>query len=358
MSDNRYKLTEEHKAQLKPWTEKWIKNAMSCERMTSDDKIACAGHVAKMYESVGLKKPDLTLFVPSPFAACIVGGFGAAIAELGEKSKFTIQEMYDLVLKSNTSEVRTDRWYRSPYDVKALNKKLGLGKAGLEAVKNVHNMWNGGNQLSGWLGYVTFFRYIAKVDVDFTKWDAYEQLGVLSGPRIMHNNFCIISDRPTKFTVNATQLPHCEDGPFCEWTDGCSLYSYNGVRGPSWIISNPELITVENIEAEANAEVRRVMIDKFGKDKFVMSAGKVIHTDDYGTLYRKDVPGDVPIMMVKVVNSTQEPDGTYKDYWIRVDPEAYGGVKTAQAAVASTWRNEDGSLLFKDWRDYVLEVET
>lgn len=358
MSDTRYKLTEEHKAQLKPWTEKWIKNALNCDRMTADDKIACAGHVAKMYESVGLQKPGLTLFVPSPFAACIIGGFAAAISELGAKSKYSIQEMAEIVLKSNTESPRTDRWYRSTYNVKDLNKKLGLGKAGLEAIQNVHNMWNGGNQLSGWLGYVTFFRYIAKVDVDFTKWHDYEQLGVLSGPRIMHNDFCIISDRPVKYLINAAQLPHCEDSPFVEWTDGTCLYSHNGVRVPSWIISNPELITPKNIDDEPDLETRRIMIDKFGKDKYVASSGKIIHTDDYGTLYKKDVAGDVPVMMVKVVNSTAEPDGTYKDYWIRVDPDAYGGLKTAQAAVASTWRNEDGTLLFKDWRDYVLEVQT
>jgi hypothetical protein len=49
-------------------------------------------------------------------------------------------------------------------------------------------------------------------------------------------------------------------------------------------------------------------------------------------------------MMVKVVNSTQEPDGTFKDYFIRVDPNAYGGLKTARQAIASTWRDEDNCI--------------
>ena len=65
-------------------------------------------------------------------------------------------------------------------------------------------------------------------------------------------------------------------------------------------------------------------------------------------------------MMVKVVNSTIEPDGTYKDYFIRVSPNAYGGLKTARAAVASTWRNNDAerSLVFKNPEDYNPDIET
>jgi hypothetical protein len=62
--------------------------------------------------------------------------------------------------------------------------------------------------------------------------------------------------------------------------------------------------------------------------------------------------------MVRVTNATMEPDGTFKDYWIRVDPKSYAGLKTAHAAVASTWRKADGSMLFERPEDYNCEVET
>jgi hypothetical protein len=43
--------------------------------------------------------------------------------------------------------------------------------------------------------------------------------------------------------------------------------------------------------------------------------------------------GDEPITMVEVVNSTAEPDGSSRTYWLRVPPH----VNTATAAVAWTF---------------------
>ena len=136
-------------------------------------------------------------------------------------------------------------------------------------------------------------------------------------------------------------LPHNETGPFCKWRDGSALYCHNGVRVPAYVIESPQTITVEDIEQETNAEVRRVKITKYGQEKFILdSKSDVVHTDDFGTLYKKSMSNDEPMMMVKVVNSTPEPDGSFKDYFIRVDPNAYGGLQTARAAVASTWRKD------------------
>jgi hypothetical protein len=96
----------------------------------------------------------------------------------------------------------------------------------------------------------------------------------------------------------------------------------------------PEKITVEDIDSEQNIEVRRVKITQYGQEKYIMdSDAKLIHEDDWGKLYRKDLGEDEPIVMVKVVNSTAEPDGSFKDYFIRVRPD----VTTAHEAVASTF---------------------
>jgi hypothetical protein len=133
----------------------------------------------------------------------------------------------------------------------------------------------------------------------------------------------------------------------------------NGVRVPAHVVESPEKMTADQIEKETNLEVRRVMIDAYGREKFILdSNSKIVHSDDFGVLYRKDLVDDEALMMVKVVNSTPEPDGSFKDYFIRVDPNAYAGLKTARAAVASTWRKEDGSMLFENPDDYNCEIET
>ena len=58
----------------------------------------------------------------------------------------------------------------------------------------------------------------------------------------------------------------------------------------------------------------------------------LLHQDDWGQLYRAEIAGDEPLVMVKVVNSTPEPDGHFKDYWLRVPPT----MQTAHRAVAWT----------------------
>src|SRR3990172_4020620 len=77
-SQKKYVLTEEHKAQLKPWADKWIKNAMSTEPMTDLDKEIMRRAITEMYAAAKSPPPRI-VFVPSPFVACFATGFASAI---------------------------------------------------------------------------------------------------------------------------------------------------------------------------------------------------------------------------------------------------------------------------------------
>jgi hypothetical protein len=167
---------------------------------------------------------------------------------------------------------------------------------------------------------------------------------------------------------------HSTDGPAVGFRDGWGVYAIHGVRVPADIIEDNASITVERIEAEQNAEVRRVLIERYkgGRDKdggaaaYLRDSGAtIVHedTDLLGAprrLLRKEVPGDEPILMIDVRNSTQEPDGSWKQYQLRVDPNAYGGRagRECQAAIASTWRDVDGSMIFPTPEMYQPEIET
>ena len=72
---------------------------------------------------------------------------------------------------------------------------------------------------------------------------------------------------------------------------------------------------MNDIETEANVEVLQVKTERFGVANFVAASGaQEIHRDDFGILYRKNIPGDEPLMVVKVLNAIAEPDGIFKDY--------------------------------------------
>jgi hypothetical protein len=88
------------------------------------------------------------------------------------------------------------------------------------------------------------------------------------------------------------------------------------------VIERPEALTVKDIRQEKNAEVRRVMLTRYGWARFIVDSGaKRIAEDEFGELYRTEIINDEPLVMVKVMNATAEPDGSYKPYFLRVDPE-------------------------------------
>ena len=63
------------------------------------------------------------------------------------------------------------------------------------------------------------------------------------------------------------------------------------------------------------------------------SAKRLDHDERYGTLWRRNIPEDEPIVMVEVMNSTPSSDGSFKRYWLRVPPT----MTTAREAVAWTF---------------------
>ncbi len=116
-------------------------------------------------------------------------------------------------------------------------------------------------------------------------------------------------------------------------------WHWHGVQVPAYVIDEPKRITVKAIDAEQNAEVRRVMIDRMGAAAYIKASGaKLIHQDECGKLWRKVVRDDEPIVMVEVINATPEPTGENRIYWLRVPPTT----RTAHEGVAWTFGMKPG----------------
>ena len=156
-----------------------------------------------------------------------------------------------------------------------------------------------------------------------------------------------MSERPSAIHKDERTRLHNPNGPAVAFRDGWAVYYWHGVRVPQDVIEQPESITAERIESEQNAEVRRVMIERMGYERYILESGaKLIHSDETGALYRKELPEDEPLVVVHVVNSTEEPDGTFKKYALRVPPD----MKTARQAVAWTFGMTE--------REYAPAIET
>jgi hypothetical protein len=258
----------------------------------------------------------------------------------------------DAATRAATGDATRDAWHP---DLRATMRAVATAIGGPTHAKllvscavEAYHMWNGGNQWSGYMAYLSFFRHVAKLSLDYSKWEHYETLTLVSGPRVLHAKFAIVSDRPERLTVDAQNRPHCDDGPFCRWRDGTALYSIHGVRVPRSVVERPESITVARIDAETNDEVRRVMVDRYGSERFLRDSGaKKVQQDKYGSLYERTFQSGQPAVFVHLVNSTPEADGSRREFWRRVHPELRPLLgdgqlgepqkMTARNAVASTY---------------------
>ena len=231
--------------------------------------------------------------------------------------------------------------------------------------------WRGFGQFDVWLSY---YDMLGHCGVDVSKLQPSMEMAQECGWSLLFWDWAFISDKPRSILRDDQSRLHSLDKPAVDYK-GFQVYAVHGVRVPAHVIMNPETITVQEIDSTENAEVRRVMIDRYGVERYIKdSHAEEIHRDDFGILYRKEVPNDEPIVMVKVVDATPEmhdveidvvdADGKpvigeggrpvkrverklmNKDYWLRVDPSC----TTAHAAVAWTFG--------KTTKTYNPEVET
>lgn len=243
---------------------------------------------------------------------------------------------------------------------------VALGEANLALGKTYIRQWRdtyqGGNAWASYLIYIAASRDVLGLRLpEFEAYQAWENAARVSGFRNLYPQFCMVCDLPTEVHVDDQFRPHNESGPSKRWIDGWSTYHIQGVSIPPWFVEEKEKITAKKVMEERDIERRRVLLKLLGVSKFMVQAGaEKIGTDDFGTLYRMSFPPDEDIVAVEVVNATAEADGSFERYFIPVDPSCYGGDagRIPQAAVASSFRNKDGSLHFADWRKYDPAIES
>lgn len=149
-----------------------------------------------------------------------------------------------------------------------------------------------------------------------------------------YENLAVLSERPTVLRRDEAGRLDRGDGPALGYRDGFGLYAWRGMPVPAEFLDELAALTPERIRTEENAELRRVMLEHYGYDRYLSESGaEPLQRDEAGILWRIALPADEPVVMVEVVNSTPEPDGTNRVYWLRVPPTT----RTAREGVAWTF---------------------
>ncbi|MEU8768230.1 DUF6745 domain-containing protein [Streptomyces griseus] len=303
------------------------------------DRAAAEAGVRRAYRTAGLAEPDRIIWAASPRAAVE-----------------TVEKLADAG-RSVREEVRTRPWAeerRRMYDelgpagwaalwsatgaqlwetTGALAERIRSGVVAdlaprpgdesavrlvlLDAVLGQHDAaW-----LAAFDGRGERLRGLAEVARNAGWWWPYEHAVVITErPDVLHRD-------------EAGRLDHGE-GPALAYGDGFALHAWRGMPVPAAFLDELSSLTPERIRAEENAELRRVMLEYYGYDRYLTESGaEPVHRDETGILWRIALAGDEDVVMVEVVNSTPEPDGTYRTYWLRVPP----ATRTAKDGVAWTF---------------------
>jgi hypothetical protein len=186
----------------------------------------------------------------------------------------------------------------------------------------------------GMVGFRSFLRWLGAYPFDD---DGLESILENCGGFIPFDDIAIVVERPSKVWRTDHDLLHNQTGLSVEYEDGCGIYAVGGVRIPPRFITNPETITLKEIKIEPNAEIRRTLVDLFGRERFLKESGAtIIDVSGYGILYTQ-AEGWKNFAMVRVINRSPEPDGSFKEYFLDVPPDT----KTARQAVAWTFDMEE-----------------
>lgn len=199
-------------------------------------------------------------------------------------------------------------------------------------------MYVGGNMWAPGVDFISFFRHVANLTIDYSKWRHYEAAAVHAGFRFMHPKFCIVVDFPERLLVDEARRPHCANGPSHRWRDGFEIYHWHGLRIPpekSWIITDKARITAEAIMAEENAELRRVMCE-VSEWRPLLSRAREISADTDGAGNPRRLlsvrVGNDDLRILDVMNGSLEPDGTRRRFLLGAMPG-----NTPHAAVAASY---------------------
>lgn len=140
-----------------------------------------------------------------------------------------------------------------------------------------------GSSESYWVWHAKYMKEVLGVDMDTATIEGLSIMETLcrhSGWHYVFEYIAIICDRPTEVHME-NGVCHNEKGPAIAYSDGFKCFVIEGHNVTEQIVMAPETLTLEQIDTEGNAEVKRIMIQRFGAHKYLKETGaKVINEDE------------------------------------------------------------------------------
>lgn len=173
------------------------------------------------------------------------------------------------------------RWFPSLSAMEAEGERLGVGKA---------TGWDGLFD-AGYFGWTDYCREVLGLVEETKDAQAAREIFLSCGPIIELEGLVLASPRPEYIRTDEQGELHCETGPSIRYAeDGTSLWHWHGFEVPRWVIEDPQRITPALINGETNAEMRRILTERFGLWRYLSEVNADVLDEDWdgGT---KEAPG-------------------------------------------------------------------
>ena len=321
-------LTAEQESRMSEFRNKWIRVGLST---APADRQRAEAAIRKSYILGGVPEPRKIVWCGSPFSQGIT------------RSIILDKKIIDSVRASVGASVRASVWDSVRDSVRASvwdSVGASVRDSVWDSVRD--SVWDSGygQHDASWLSFYDYFGEVCGLHPKTERLAGLFELAQSCGWYLPHEGVCWVSERHHLLNRDEQGRLHSLTDPAVSYPDGWSIYAVHGVRVPQDIIEDRNSINPHRITSESNAEIRRVMLDIFGQARYLQESGaKKVQSDRFGELYRQELVDDEPIVMVRVTNSTPEPDGSVKPYFLRVPPE----IRTAEQAVAWTFGKEPGA---------------
>ena len=346
-------LTDEQMARMSEIRNKWRRYGLSCEpadRTCAEQGIVEAYRVAELPapQIVWCASPLAGLAARTEFMARTKKGNGRQSTNTiaGECVKDKVLHKTNCRVRSNIwRNVRKSIWHKvnenvgeemepSHWNIPAINVKRGVwSNVGARILERIEDSWGQygnsfkygfpesryygfhdaifGQHNSDWLANIDFFKSIAGLNQETSDLNCLLKIAQSAGWFWPYENVCWICERTESVHLDENEELHNLRGAAVSYPDGWKLYASHGVLLPDWIMETPDQISPSKIDKEQNAEIRRVMIELFGQERYLKEGGsQLIGSGSCGRLWKKEIRDDEPIVMVEILNSTPEKDGS------------------------------------------------
>ena len=322
------KLTKTQLDRMAEYRDKWIEIGLStapANRPLSEDGIR------KAYIAAGLKSPRKIVWCGSPLSQVLTRAIILDQKLINDVMDSVMASVRDSVMDSVWDSVRasvrdsvrdsvmasvrasvSDSVMASVMDSVSDSVLASVRDSVRDSVRAsvMASVWDSvrdsgyGQHDANWLAFYEYFREACGLQSQTDKLIGLTEYSKNAGWFLPHQNICWVSERHNILRRDERGRVHDISGPAIMYPDGWAIYAWHGIRVPRWVIEQPQEISDLNIDSEANAEVRRVMLERYGLDRYLLTGSEKDRQGEY-RLIEKSVGGVTMRALVMRCPTTQ-----------------------------------------------------